>query len=68
MILEQYNRKTSPNIYGLKIRIARELLSENLRDSIPPDLLGFYLSKRVKKELRFPKILRKKSPLVATNF
>lgn len=46
------------NIYGLEIRIARELLGENRRNNIPPDLLEYYFSKRVKKELRYPQILR----------
>lgn len=48
------------NIYGLEIRIARELLGEDRRDNIPPDLLEYYFSKRVKKSLRYPQILREK--------
>lgn len=46
------------NIYGLEIRIARELLGENRRNDIPPDLLKYCFSKRVKKELGYPQILR----------
>ncbi len=46
------------NIYGLEIRIARELLGEDRRDNIPSDLLEYYFSKKVKKELRYPQILR----------
>ena len=46
------------NIYGLEIRIARELLGEDRRDNIPPDLLEYYFSKSVKKSLRYPQILR----------
>lgn len=48
------------NIYGLEIRIAREFLGEDRRDNIPPDLLEYYFSKRVKKSLRYPQILREK--------
>lgn len=46
------------NIYGLEIRIARELLGENRRNNIPPHLLEYCFSKRVKKELSYPQILR----------
>jgi len=46
------------NIYGLEIRIARELLGENRRNKIPPNLLEYCFSKRVKKELNYPQILR----------
>ena len=46
------------NIYGLEIRIARELLGENRRNNIPPNLLEYCFSKRVKKELSYPKLLR----------
>ena len=46
------------NIYGLEIRIARELLGENRRDDIPSDLLEYCFSKRVKKGLGYPRILR----------
>ena len=46
------------NIYGLEIRIARELLGENRKDIIPYAPLDYFLSKRVKKELRYPQILR----------
>lgn len=46
------------NIYGLEIRIARELLGEDRRGDIPPWLLEHCFSKRVKKALRYPHILR----------
>ena len=46
------------NLYGLEIRIARELSGENRRANIPPHLLEYCLSKRVKKELSYPQILR----------
>lgn len=58
-VFEDGHNRGYPEIYGLEVRIARELLGENRRDHIPPDLLGFYFSKRVKKQLRFPQILRK---------
>lgn len=48
------------NIYGLEIRIARELLGEDRRDNIPPDLLEYYFTKKGKKSLRYPQILREK--------
>jgi len=46
------------NIYGLEIRIARELLCENRRNNIPPNLLAYCFSKRVIKEISYPQILR----------
>lgn len=46
------------NIYGLEIRIARELLGENRRNSIPPHFWEYCLSKNVQKELGYPRILR----------
>lgn len=46
------------NIYGLEIRIARELLGENRKNIIWSDLLDYYFSKRVKKEVCYPQILR----------
>ena len=46
------------NIYGLEIRIARELLGENRRNNIPLNLLEYCFSKKVKKELRYPQVLR----------
>ena len=46
------------NIYGLEIRIARELLGENRRNNIPPSLLEYCFSKRVIKEVSYPQILR----------
>lgn len=46
------------NIFGLEIRIARELLGENRRNNITLNLLAYCFSKRVQKELRYPQILR----------
>ena len=46
------------NIYGLEIRIARELFGENRRNNIPSNFLEYCFSKKVKKELRYPQILR----------
>ena len=46
------------DMYGLEIRIARELFGENRKRNIPSVLLDYYLSKQVKRELAFPKILR----------
>ncbi len=46
------------NIYELEIRIARELLGENRKNKLPPDLLAYCFSKKVKKELIYPKVLR----------
>ena len=45
-------------LFGLEVRIARELLGEDRRKEIPPQLLEHCFSKRVKKEVRYPKILR----------
>ena len=47
-------------IYGLEIRIARELLGENRRNHIPANLLDYYFSKQIKKKIRYPQILREK--------
>ena len=46
------------NIYGLEIRIARELLGENRRNHIPLDVLEYCFSFIVKKALRYPQVLR----------
>lgn len=46
------------DMYGLEIRIARELFGESRRRNIPSGLLDYYFSKQVKRELEFPKILR----------
>jgi len=45
------------NIYGLEIRIARELLGEK-RNNVKPKYLDYYFAKNVKKSLRYPQILR----------
>lgn len=47
------------NIYGLEIRIARELLGENRKNQLPPELIEYYFSKKVRKSLKYPQILRK---------
>lgn len=46
------------DMYGLEIRIARELFGESRRRNIPSNLSDYYFSKQVKRELAFPKILR----------
>ena len=46
------------DMYGLEIRIARELSGEKRIRKIPPNLLDFYFSKKVKRELTYSKILR----------
>lgn len=46
------------NIYGLEIRIARELLNENRRNNIPSNLTDYYFKKSLKKELKYPQVLR----------
>ena len=46
------------NIYGLEIRIARELLGENRRNHIPLNVLEYCFSKKAKKALRYPQVLR----------
>ncbi len=46
------------NIYGLEIRIAREVSGENRRNNIPQGLFEYCFSKKVKKELNYPQILR----------
>jgi len=46
------------DIYGLEIRIAREILGEKRHNIISSKSLDFYLSKLVKKSIRYPQILR----------
>lgn len=46
------------DMYGLEIRIARELFDEERSRDIPPNLLDYFFSKKVKRELTYPKILR----------
>lgn len=48
------------NLYGLEVRIARELFGTDRRNNISPVLLDVCLSKRAKKEAQYPQILRKK--------
>lgn len=45
------------NIYGLEIRIARELLGEDRRGIVPPALLDYFCSKSVKKAMRYPQVM-----------
>lgn len=45
------------NIYGLEIRIARELFGEDRRKILPPALLDYFCSKSVKKAMRYPQVL-----------
>ena len=54
----EYSWHGYPDIFGLEIRIAREILGENRRAYIPLDLIEYYFSKNVKKECRYPQILR----------
>lgn len=55
------------DMYGLEIRIARELFDENRIRSIPPNLLDFYLSKKIKRELTYPQILREEKIAFGSN-
>lgn len=45
------------NIYGLEIRIARELFGEDRRKILPPALLDYFCSRSVKKAMRYSQIL-----------
>ena len=54
----EYEVDCFADMYGLEIRIARELFGENRKRTIPSNLLDYYFSKQVKRELAFPKILR----------
>ena len=45
------------NIYGLEIRIARELFGEDRRKILPPALLDYFCSKSVKKAMRYPQVI-----------
>ena len=40
--------------------MARELLGEDRRNGIPHNLLEYYFSKRVRKRLRYPQLLRER--------
>ncbi|MFG6328332.1 MAG: hypothetical protein K1W06_02475 [Lachnospiraceae bacterium] len=46
------------NIYGLEIRISRELFCENQGENLPSGLLDYCFSKKVQKEMKYPQILR----------
>jgi len=46
------------NMYGLEIRIARELFGERRKSNNSPRFLDYYFSKRVRKSIRYPQILR----------
>lgn len=52
----EYREIGMQNIYGLEIRIARELLNENRKNQFVPT--DYFFSKRLKKHIRFPQILR----------
>lgn len=54
----EYGDTGIQNIYGLEVRIARESLGENRRNNIAPEFLDYFFSKRVKKQIRYPQILR----------
>ena len=54
----EYEVNGFADMYGLEIRIARELYGESRRRNIPSNLLDYYFSKQVKRELAFPNILR----------
>ena len=45
------------NIYGLEIRITRELLGEDRRNIVPSALLDYFCSKSVKKVMRYPQVM-----------
>ena len=51
------------NLYGLEIRIARELLGEKRNHNIPPELLDYFLCKGIKKRLRYLQVLRKEEEI-----
>lgn len=51
------------NIYGLEIRIARELFGEDRRKILPPALLDHFCSKRAKKAMRWPQVLPEQTML-----
>ncbi|MCI8789474.1 MAG: hypothetical protein HFH92_10255 [Lachnospiraceae bacterium] len=55
----EYEVDAFADMYGFEIRIARELFGESRRRNIPSHLLDYYFSKQVKRELKFPDILRK---------
>ena len=54
----EYEVDGPADMYGLEIRIARELFGESRKRNIPSNLLDYYFSKQVKRELAFPEILR----------
>jgi len=49
------------DLYGLEIRLARELFGERREANIPPRFLEHYFHKRVKKQLAYPQVLREGS-------
>lgn len=51
------------NIYGLEIRIARELFGEDRRKILPPALLDYFCSKSAKKATRYPQVLSEQTML-----
>jgi hypothetical protein len=56
----EYRHSGILNIYGLEIRIARELFGENRKNNIQSQHLDYFFSKTIKKSLRYPQILREK--------
>lgn len=54
------NKNGIQDIYGLEIRIAREILGENRRSMInyPDRCIKIFFSKQVVRELKYPKVLR----------
>lgn len=45
-------------IYGLEIRLARELLGQNWQDKVPQQVLLYFFSKQARKRARYPQILQ----------
>ena len=59
----EYWSSNIATLYGLEMRIARELLGENRKSNIPSKFLDYYLSKTVIKKLSYPQILRQEEIL-----
>lgn len=66
-VFEYWNNDIS-NIYGLEIRIVRELFGEDRKNNIPSNFLDYYFFKRVKKELKYPQTLREKEITTCSDF
>lgn len=63
----EYGDMGIQNIYGLEIRIAREHLEEDRRKNFTSDFLNYSFSKRVKKQVRYPQILREEDIATCNN-